>query len=129
MPDLDVIDFFASVEYNAAVFTSMVSLLNNEGMGAGKPGLGFLNPLIYSNPAAFNDMKTGKLTVLGLYCGFVKLIFRSGNNFVCSSPTIGFNSTSGWDPVYVISTSIVHRILTPNVIIRSQGLVRHCTPN
>ncbi|KAJ7912024.1 hypothetical protein B0H13DRAFT_1528024, partial [Mycena leptocephala] len=61
-------------------FTSMVSLLNNEGMGAGKPGLGFLNPLIYSNPAAFNDMKTG-------------------NNFVCSSPTIGFNSTSGWDPV------------------------------
>jgi hypothetical protein len=36
------------------------ALLNNEKMVASKPGLGFLNPLIYSNPAAFNDMKTGK---------------------------------------------------------------------
>ncbi|KAJ7863557.1 family S53 protease [Mycena leptocephala] len=73
-----IVNSLLSTEYSASIFASMVALLTNERIAAGKPGLGFLNPLIYANPGAFKDMKTG-------------------NNPGCKTP--GFNSTSGWDPV------------------------------
>ncbi|KAJ7041450.1 family S53 protease [Mycena alexandri] len=76
--DGGVVDFLEATEYSATIFASIVALLNNERIAAGKPGLGFLNPLIYSNGDAFNDMKTG-------------------SNPGCNTP--GFNSTVGWDPV------------------------------
>ncbi|KAJ7911828.1 family S53 protease [Mycena leptocephala] len=76
--DGQLIDFFESPEYSATIFASMIALLTNERIAAKKPGLGFLNPLLYANPGAFNDMKTG-------------------NNPGCNTP--GFNATSGWDPV------------------------------
>ncbi|KAJ7848197.1 peptidase S8/S53 domain-containing protein [Mycena leptocephala] len=76
--DGELIDFFESPEYSATIFASMIALLTNERIAAKKPGLGFLNPLLYANPGAFNDMKTG-------------------NNPGCNMP--GFNATSGWDPV------------------------------
>ncbi|KAF7334662.1 Serine protease S53 [Mycena venus] len=78
--DLGVVDFLSAVGYSATIFASTVALLTNERIAAGKPGLGFLNPLIYANPGAFNDMKTG-------------------SNPGCAGAAIGFNSTSGWDPV------------------------------
>ncbi|KAJ7876408.1 family S53 protease [Mycena leptocephala] len=73
-----IVNSLLSTEYSASIFASMVALLTNERIAAGKPGLGFLNPLIYANPGAFKDLKTG-------------------NNPGCKTP--GFNSTSGWDPV------------------------------
>ncbi|KAJ7155603.1 family S53 protease [Mycena filopes] len=74
----DLINFTASPEYAAAIFASIVALLNNERIAAGKSPLGLLNPLIYTNGDAFNDMTTG-------------------SNPGCNTP--GFNSTAGWDPV------------------------------
>jgi tripeptidyl-peptidase-1 len=44
--------------FSADIFASVVALITNERIAAGKPGLGFLNPLIYQNGAAFNDMPT-----------------------------------------------------------------------
>ncbi|KAJ7156531.1 family S53 protease [Mycena crocata] len=76
--DGSVIDFLASPSFGAGIFASTVALLTNERIAAGKPGLGFLNPLLYQNPSAFTDMKTG-------------------NNPGCN--TDGFNATTGWDPV------------------------------
>jgi tripeptidyl-peptidase-1 len=35
------------------------SLLNDVRLQAGQSSLGFLNPLIYENAAAFNDITTG----------------------------------------------------------------------
>ncbi|KAG6841456.1 hypothetical protein C0991_010881 [Blastosporella zonata] len=35
------------------------SLLNDVRLAAGKPSLGFVNPLIYSNPSSFNDIVSG----------------------------------------------------------------------
>lgn len=62
-------------------FASVVSLLNDELISAGRPVLGFLNPWLYSVAAsAFNDI-------------------TAGNNFACSNMTTGFNATVGWDPV------------------------------
>ncbi|KAJ7893724.1 family S53 protease [Mycena olivaceomarginata] len=89
VPDLSAINlglgyFFGdlfelgSTAISASIFASMVALLTNERMAAGKPGLGFLNPLIYQNSAAFNDIATG---------------FNTG----CQD--LGFNGTTGWDPV------------------------------
>jgi tripeptidyl-peptidase-1 len=45
---------------DAAIFASTIALLTNDRIAAGKPRLGFLNPLIYANPDVFNDLKTGK---------------------------------------------------------------------
>ncbi|KAL0069551.1 hypothetical protein AAF712_003209 [Marasmius tenuissimus] len=57
---------------------AIIALLNDVRLAAGRPSLGFLNPLIYQNGAAFNDI-------------------TSGNNPGCG--TNGFTAGSGWDPV------------------------------
>lgn len=46
-------------QFSAAIFASMVALLTNERIAAGKPGLGFLNPLIYQHGNEFKDFTTG----------------------------------------------------------------------
>lgn len=40
-------------------FASVISLLDDELVAAGKAPLGFLNPLIYSNSQAFTDITSG----------------------------------------------------------------------
>lgn len=61
------------------IFASVVALLNDQLIAAGKPVLGFLNPFLYSTGAsALNDI-------------------TSGDNPGCS--TNGFTAVSGWDPV------------------------------
>ncbi|KAF7307389.1 Family S53 protease-like protein [Mycena indigotica] len=62
------------------VFASVIAFLNDELMAAGRPPLGFLNPLLYSpaGRAALDDVSVGK----NPGCG-----------------TSGFNATTGWDPV------------------------------
>ncbi|KAH8977866.1 tripeptidyl peptidase A [Lactarius hatsudake] len=58
---------------------AFISLLNDARIAAGKPSLGFLNPLIYAlNGVGFNDI-------------------TAGNAPGCGTP--GFNATAGWDPV------------------------------
>ena len=59
-------------------FASVVALLNDELLGAGKSTLGFLNPFLYANPSALNDI-------------------TSGDNPGCN--TNGFSAKAGWDPV------------------------------
>ncbi|KAI0046839.1 subtilisin-like protein [Auriscalpium vulgare] len=63
--------------YSAPVIASIVALLNDELIGKGRRPLGWLNPLLYSAPWAFNDIQTGHMTGCG---------------------TTGFNATAGWDP-------------------------------
>lgn len=67
-----------STSFSVSFFGSIIALLNEELLSAGKPHLGFLNPFIYQNLDAFND-------------------FITGNNPGCG--TQGFNATTGWDPV------------------------------
>ncbi|KAI0927799.1 hypothetical protein AcW1_005225 [Taiwanofungus camphoratus] len=64
-------------------FASVIALINDKLIAAGKSTLGFLNPLLYSNPSALNDI-------------------TSGDNPGCS--TNGFNATGGWDPVTGLGT-------------------------
>ncbi|TFL02133.1 Pro-kumamolisin, activation domain-containing protein [Pterulicium gracile] len=69
---------YGSTSFSTSFFGSMVALLNEELITAGKPALGFLNPFIYQNLDAFND-------------------FTTGNNPSCDTP--GFNATTRWDSV------------------------------
>ncbi|KAI0265980.1 tripeptidyl peptidase A [Gloeopeniophorella convolvens] len=65
-------------------FSALVTLLNDARIAAGRPALGFLNPLIYSlKGRGFNDITVG-------------------NNPGCKTP--GFNATTGWDPVTGLGT-------------------------
>ncbi|KAJ7696955.1 peptidase S8/S53 domain-containing protein [Mycena rosella] len=91
VPDVSAIDqvqiilngvensLFASTSFSAAIFASIIALLSNERIAAGKPGLGFLNPLLYQNPSAFTDMTVG--------------------NNIGGCNTVAFNATAGWDPI------------------------------
>ena len=69
---------------SAPLFAGMISLINKNRLASGQGTVGFLNPTLYSNSNKFNDI-------------------TSGNNKCCSSKCcsnkLGFQATSGWDPV------------------------------
>ncbi|KAJ4422716.1 hypothetical protein N0V82_002613 [Gnomoniopsis sp. IMI 355080] len=65
------------------IFAGIVTLLNEARIAAGKGPIGFLNPTLYANPDAFNDITIG-------------------SNPGCG--TGGFNATPGWDPVTGLGT-------------------------
>ncbi|KAJ7838171.1 family S53 protease [Mycena olivaceomarginata] len=68
---------------SSPIFASVIGLLNDELLNAGKPVLGYLNPWLYANPGAFNEVTTG-------------------NNPGCF--TEGFSASTGWDPVTGLGT-------------------------
>ncbi|CEJ92875.1 hypothetical protein VHEMI08503 [[Torrubiella] hemipterigena] len=68
---------------SAPLFASVITLLNDERLAAGKKPIGFLNPILYKNPGMFNDVTVG-------------------NNPGCG--TSGFPASKGWDPVTGLGT-------------------------
>ncbi|KAI1781926.1 peptidase S8/S53 domain-containing protein [Ganoderma leucocontextum] len=71
---------------------SMIALLNDRLVAAGKPTMGFLNPFLYSTGAsAFTDITTG-------------------SNPGCG--TNGFPASKGWDPVTGLGTPDFNKLLT-----------------
>ena len=70
----------------APTFASVVALLNDRLLAAGKTALGWLNPWLYSTAAS-----QGALNAI-----------TEGNNFACPNYTTGFNATKGWNPVSVV---------------------------
>ena len=69
----------------APTFASVVALLNDRLLAAGKATLGWLNPWLYSTAAP-----QGALNAI-----------TEGNNFACSNYTTGFNASAGWNPVSI----------------------------
>lgn len=63
---------------SSPTFASIIALINDARLSAGKSRLGWLNPFLYSNAHAFNDV-------------------TSGSNPGCG--TDGFPAEAGWDPV------------------------------
>ncbi|KAI0321293.1 family S53 protease [Amylostereum chailletii] len=77
---------------SSPIFSSIISLLNDRLITAGKSPLGFLNPFLYSTGAsALNDVITG-------------------DNPGCG--TDGFPTASGWDPVTGLGTPNFSKLLT-----------------
>ena len=67
---------------SAPTFAAVVSLLNEHRLQNGKKQLGFLNPFLYQNIAAFTDVTKGT-NAIGRGTGPIKY---------------GFDATKGWDP-------------------------------
>ncbi|KAF8216791.1 family S53 protease [Mycena galopus ATCC 62051] len=68
---------------SSPIFASVIGLINDELVASGKSPLGFLNPWLYANAAALNDVTTG-------------------SNPGCG--TNGFPAKAGWDPVTGLGT-------------------------
>ena len=75
---------------SAPTFGSIITLINEERVKAGKPTVGFINPTLYANPGAFNDIV-------------------SGGNQGCGTP--GFTAVEGWDPVTGLGTPNYEKLL------------------
>ncbi|KAF7295211.1 Family S53 protease-like protein [Mycena indigotica] len=73
---------------------AIISLVNDQLIAAGKPPLGFLNPFIYANPSAFNDIKIGH-----------------NSGFDCDESTQAFDAAAGWDPLSGMGTPDYERLL------------------
>lgn len=72
------------------VFASIITLINSERMHVGKTSVGFINPVLYSNPGVVNDIVTGA----NLGCGV--------------DPA--FRATRGWDAVTGLGTPNYERM-------------------
>lgn len=75
---------------SSPTFGAIITLINNQRATAGKAALGFLNPVFYQNPGAFNDITIG-------------------GNQGCGTP--GFESVAGWDPVTGLGTPDYEKLL------------------
>ncbi|KAI0344586.1 family S53 protease [Trametopsis cervina] len=74
----------AGTSCSSPIFASIISLINDQLIAAGKSPLGFLNPFLYGPAAStFNDITTG-------------------NNPGCG--TNGFSASTGWDPITGLGT-------------------------
>ncbi len=80
---------------SAPVFASLVSLLNEARLQAGKPPMGALNPFLYAHPEAFTDVLHG-----------TNAIDRDGDPF-----PEGWSCAKGWDPVSGLGTPRFDKLL------------------
>ncbi|KAI1411855.1 peptidase S8/S53 domain-containing protein [Hypoxylon sp. FL1857] len=68
---------------SAPIFGSILTLINEARLAAGKSTVGFVNPVLYAHPEVLHDI-------------------TSGNNSGCG--TAGFIASTGWDPVTGLGT-------------------------
>ncbi|KAF4873410.1 Aorsin [Colletotrichum siamense] len=95
MPDVSAISqnlaTFVDLDYGlisgtsaaTPLFASLITIINEHRLQAGKAPVGFINPTLYANPQIFNDI-------------------TSGSNEGCN--TKGFSAVPGWDPVTGLGT-------------------------
>jgi tripeptidyl-peptidase I len=75
---------------SAPTVGGIVTLINEQHIKAGKSTVGFINPVLYANPHAFNDIE-------------------KGNNPGCG--TDGYEAVPGWDPITGLGTPNCEKLL------------------
>ncbi|KAL4903035.1 hypothetical protein BDW74DRAFT_157321 [Aspergillus multicolor] len=78
------------ISASAPIFAAMLTRINEERLAAGKPTLGFVNPVLYKHPEMFRDITVGSAPGCG---------------------TDGFPAAKGWDPVTGLGTPIYPKLL------------------
>lgn len=87
---------------SAPIFAGLINRIINERIAAGKKGpLGFLNPILYQNPGAFNDITSGDQHLGG----------PNGDGAPSECGNIGFSAVQGWDPVTGLGTPNYPKLL------------------
>lgn len=82
--------FVYGTSCSSPVFGSLVNLINEQRLKAGKNPVGFLNPTLYANAAVLKDV-------------------TAGGNQGCG--TAGFEAVPGWDPVTGLGTPDYNKML------------------
>ncbi|KAJ7194347.1 subtilisin-like protein [Mycena pura] len=85
----------AGTSFSSPIFASIIALINDRLVAAGKPVLGFLNPFIYANEKAFTDITEGH---------------NSGSE--CPTSSVAFDATKGWDALTGVGSPIFDKLLT-----------------
>ncbi|KAL8935586.1 MAG: hypothetical protein Q9216_005353 [Gyalolechia sp. 2 TL-2023] len=75
---------------SSPVVGALLTLINEARFAAGKSSVGFVNPTLYANPGALNDIQLG-------------------GNQGCGTP--GFQAVEGWDPVTGLGTPNFPKLL------------------
>ena len=104
---------FMGTSCSSPAFGAIVALLYDARLKAKKPSLGFLNPLLYSNPDALNDIVLGGSTGCD---GNAR--FHGSPNGSPVIPYASWNATIGWDPVTGLGTPNFPKLLkaaTPGI--------------
>lgn len=101
---------------SAPAFAGIVGLLNDARLKAKLPPLGFLNPLLYLNPHALNDITLGGSTGCD-----GRGRFHGAPNGSPVIPYASWNATAGWDPVSGLGTPNFPKLLKAAVPFRFRG--------
>ncbi|KAF7366066.1 Family S53 protease-like protein [Mycena venus] len=81
--------------FSSPIFASIIALINDRLLAAGRPVLGFLNPWLYANENAFTDITEGH---------------NSGLN--CPTSSLAFDATKGWDALTGVGSPVFDKLLT-----------------
>ena len=95
------------------IFASLINLINENRLAAGKGPVGFLNPTLYQNPSIFNDVSIVYLTLAIKYHSSIAdstFQITEGFNWDCKSQ-IAFKAAPGWDPVTGLGTPNYPKLL------------------
>ncbi|KAI0805767.1 peptidase S8/S53 domain-containing protein [Xylaria sp. FL0064] len=111
--DQGVLKGYQGTSCSAPAFAGVVGLLNDARLKAKLPPLGFLNPLLYLNPHALNDITLGGSTGCD---GMAR--FHGGPNGSPVIPHASWNATAGWDPVSGLGTPNFPKLLKAAVPFR-----------
>jgi len=76
---------------SSPTFAGMVTLVNARRKTAGQPTVGFINPAMYANPSAFNDITSGDNK-----CGGQSSANKGTGQINCCG---GWSAKTGWDAV------------------------------
>jgi tripeptidyl-peptidase-1 len=104
--DKGVLRGYQGTSCSAPAFGGIVALLNDARLRAKTSSLGFLNPLLYSNPNALNDVVLGGSTGCD---GTAR--FHGAPNGSPVIPFASWNATAGWDPVSGLGTPNFPKLL------------------
>lgn len=104
--DKGVLKGYQGTSCSAPAFAGIVALLNDARLKSDKPALGFLNPLLYSNADALNDVTLGGSTGCD---GLAR--FHGPPNGSPVIPYASWNATAGWDPVSGLGTPNFPKLL------------------
>ncbi|KAJ7017675.1 family S53 protease-like protein [Mycena alexandri] len=80
--------------FSSPIFASIIALINDRLLAAGKPVLGFLNPWIY-NSKAFTDITEGH-----------------NSGILCPASSVAFDATKGWDALTGVGSPLFDKLLT-----------------
>ncbi|KAF7336332.1 Family S53 protease-like protein [Mycena venus] len=84
----------AGTSFASPIFASVIALINDRLLAAGKPVLGFLNPWVYANQNAFTDITQGH-----------------NSGFECPASSVAFDATKGWDALTGVGSPVFDKLL------------------